>query len=71
MVAIKGGRIRGSNFIGPNGSGSNKRCADLRKRKSLTSGTVLGGRCKFDANGVGNAPCPPAKTGEALDPGSA
>ena len=29
-----------------------KRCADLRKRKSLTSETALGGRCVFDANRV-------------------
>jgi hypothetical protein len=33
-----------------------KRCADLRKRKSLTSGTALGGRRKFDASKVRCAP---------------
>jgi hypothetical protein len=27
-----------------------KRCADLRKRTSLGSGTALGGRCNFDAS---------------------
>jgi len=29
-----------------------KRCADLRKRTSLTSGTALGGRCNVHANRV-------------------
>jgi hypothetical protein len=32
-----------------------KRCADLRKRTSLTSGTALGGRCNFYASRAGFA----------------
>jgi hypothetical protein len=33
-----------------------KRCADLRKRTSLTSGTALGGRCSVNANRVQYTP---------------
>jgi hypothetical protein len=32
-----------------------KRCADLRKRTSLTSGTALGGRCRIHASRVRHA----------------
>src|ERR1700685_4819648 len=32
-----------------------ERCADLRKRTSLISGTALGGRCKIHANRIGYA----------------
>jgi hypothetical protein len=33
-----------------------KRCADLQKRTSLTSGTALGGRCEIDASRVRHTP---------------
>jgi hypothetical protein len=54
-------RFRWSEAACGQGAGSNRRpsafqvnraqrCADLRKRTSLTSGTALGGRCNLDAS---------------------